>query len=117
MVVGFAQNKKYRCDIGKTFIGSHVSNSPSAQTRYVSASTLISGVASFSGKSFFVMSRHFFTATSGRSRLYRFAMFSSSEAADTNVKLDSVMARPKLPNIGRAITGCGVGIDALASPI
>ena len=27
------------------------------------------------------------------------------------------IARPSAPNIGRKCTGCGVGIDALASPI
>ena len=29
----------------------------------------------------------------------------------------SPVARPSAPNIGRIMSGCGVGIDALASPI
>ncbi len=37
------QNIKYRCAIGKTSAGSHVSNSPSARTSYVSGWTSISG--------------------------------------------------------------------------
>jgi hypothetical protein len=32
-IITDAQNKKYRRAIGNTFAGSHVSNSPSAQTR------------------------------------------------------------------------------------
>ena len=36
---------------------------------------------------------------------------------ETNARLVPARARPIAPNIGRMITGCGVGIDALASPI
>ena len=38
------QNRKYRWASGSSFAGSQASSSPSAQTRYVSGSTSISGV-------------------------------------------------------------------------
>src|SRR5580692_2465888 len=41
----------------------------------------------------------------------------ASAACDTNVKLVEAVAPPNEPNIGRYSTGCGVGMDALASPI
>ena len=34
-----------------------------------------------------------------------------------NVRLVAAVAPPNEPNIGRYNTGCGVGIEALASPI
>ena len=35
----------------------------------------------------------------------------------TKCTLQALSAAPYAPNIGRAMTGCGVGIDALPSPI
>ncbi len=43
-------------------------------------------------------------------------MPAASALCDTNVT-DVASAPPKAPNIGRKWTGCGVGIDALGSPI
>jgi hypothetical protein len=42
---------------------------------------------------------------------------SSSAAGVTNAASLAAGARPTAPNIGRGSTGCGVGIDAFASPI
>src|SRR5437762_502067 len=43
---------------------------------------------------------------------------SSSRATfERNVRLVGAVAAPNEPNIGRYKTGCGVGIDAFASPI
>ena len=39
------------------------------------------------------------------------------DASDTKVMLVAAIAAPKLPNIGRYSTGCGVGMEALGSPI
>src|SRR5215210_5442778 len=38
-------------------------------------------------------------------------------ALERNVRLVENGARPKLPNMGLVKTGCGVGIDALGSPM
>src|SRR5579859_799331 len=40
-----------------------------------------------------------------------------TDACDTNVTAVDCGAAPNDPNIGRYSTGCGVGMDALASPI
>src|SRR5690242_6952652 len=40
-----------------------------------------------------------------------------NDACETKLRLVAAVARPNEPNIGRYRTGCGVGIEALASPI
>src|SRR5882757_4104492 len=55
----FDQNRQYFCASGSLLTGSQVRCTPSAVTRYVSESTSIFGVASFSFISFFVSPRHF----------------------------------------------------------
>ncbi len=73
------------------------------------------GSAVFSGRSALVSGRVLRTATSGRRTANRSARPSSRATGATQASdvLDGMVA----PNMGRAITGCGVGIDALASPI
>ena len=44
-------------------------------------------------------------------------MPSARAAWDTKLTQVLASARPKAPNIGRMCTGCGVGIEALGSPI
>ena len=41
----------------------------------------------------------------------------STAAGETNVSERRPASRPEPANIGRMNTGCGVGIEALASPI
>jgi hypothetical protein len=47
----------------------------------------------------------------------RWSSPASSAAAATKFRLVSAATIGAAPNIGRGSTGCGVGIDALASPI
>src|SRR5215216_5759893 len=75
------------------------------------------GSASFNLRSRLLMPRHFRTAEIRFCKPRVFATPRSSAAFDTNVRLVAYGARPKLPNIGRVITGCGVGIDAFGSPM
>src|SRR5579871_1335954 len=61
------------------------------------------------------MARQFFTATARFRK--RFPIPASSDACDAKVADVDAVAPPKDPNIGRYSTGCGVGMEALASPI
>src|SRR5437868_15212091 len=63
----------------------------------------------------FPIFRQFATATGRLQRPSRSTC--GSEARETNVALVACVAPPNDPNIGRYSTGCGVGIDAFASPI
>lgn len=112
-----AQNKKYRCPSGTRVTGAHAKGTPSARTSYVSASTVITGNASFNGISRFVIPRHPFTATSRFVTPYPVEIPRSIDVPLTNAQLARPRARPIAPNIGRIITGWGVGIDAFGSPI
>src|SRR5579872_2293359 len=60
------------------------------------------------------MARQVLTATA---RFLNCFCTSEAEACETNVTEVDAVAPPNDPNIGRYRTGCGVGIDALASPI
>src|SRR2546429_7846995 len=111
------QKRKYRCAIGRTRAGSHVSRSPSARTTYVSGSTSIRGNALLWIISRLPIERHLPTATARRARPRRRGTSWASAAFDTNVTAAVARARPKAPNIGRESTGWGVGIDAFGSPI
>src|SRR5258706_6406680 len=77
----------------------------------------MSGVAALCTMLFLEMSRVCSTATNCLSTpsLLRNPLLSA--AFDTNTSDDAVSALPKAPNIGRQCTGCGVGIEALGSPI
>ncbi len=57
------------------------------------------------------------TATTRCDSPSRSASPSSTAAGDTKAIDVWPAVRPNAPNIGRGSTGCGVGIDALASPI
>src|ERR1051325_8636700 len=61
--------------------------------------------------------RHLLTATSGFARPRLVRSPASQAACDANVTLVADTAPANAPNIGRKRTGCGVGIDAFASPI
>src|SRR5580698_3079270 len=61
-------------------------------------------------RQFFTVAMIFFTASCCGTPAFR-------AASDTKVMLVATTAVPKLPNIGRYITGCGVGIEAFGSPI
>src|SRR5947199_10242772 len=63
------------------------------------------------------MLRQFSTATDCFRKPSFFGTSPSMAAADRNVRLVAAVAPPNEPNIGRYQTGCGVGIEALASPI
>ena len=73
------------------------------------------GSASFRTRSVFLSARHPFTATARRARP---AIAPESRPARlTKLTEHAGSAAPNDPNIGLAITGCGVGIEALPSPI
>src|SRR5580692_7537469 len=77
----------------------------------------MTGVASFHFMSFLPSLRQFETAST---RLFK--PYSSVTPLDFASLLTKLMeigpgADPKAPNIGRIKTGCGVGMDALGSPI
>src|SRR3984885_2944626 len=61
-------------------------------------------------RQFFTLAMSFFTGRCDVTPAFR-------AASDTKVILVATTAVPKLPNIGRYITGCGVGIEAFGSPI
>src|SRR5580698_10675610 len=75
------------------------------------------GVALLWTISFLPMRRQFLTGAMSFFRPSRCAMSALSDASDTKVMLVAAVAAPKLPNIGRYITGCGVGIEAFGSPM
>src|SRR5438034_6342981 len=95
------QKRKYRCAIGRTRAGSHVSRAPSARTTYVSGSTSIRGNALLWIISRLPIERHLPTATARRARPRRRGTSWASAAFDTNVTAAVARARPKAPNIGR----------------
>src|ERR1700674_3464172 len=75
------------------------------------------GVALLCTMSFFPMRRHLLT---GRTIFFKPSFEGTPAviaACETNVIPVVDVAVPKLPNIGRYITGCGVGMDAFGSPI
>src|SRR5271156_101958 len=75
------------------------------------------GVALLWNMSFFPMWRQLRTGATSFFRPSLCGMPAFSDASDRNVMLVGAIAAPKLPNIGRYITGCGVGIEAFGSPI
>ena len=75
------------------------------------------GNASFSFMSRLPMPRHFFTAATRFCKPSDLCTSWSTAAFERNVRLVENGARPKLPNMGLVKTGCGVGIDALGSPM
>ena len=91
--------------------------SPSTVTRKVSASTVIDGRASLFTMSAFVTPRQSATGTTRCESSSRSARPSSTAAGATKAIEVCPAVRPNAPNIGRGSTGCGVGIEALASPI
>src|SRR5215813_6302728 len=95
------QNKKYRCAIGNTAAGSHVNNSPSARTSYVSGSTSSFGVAELCAMFAFPILRQFSTGQSVFTRRRCCDKCSSIAALETNVSDVSCVAPPNDPNMGR----------------
>src|SRR6267154_2755887 len=87
------------------------------RTVNVSGSTSMRGNASLSGMSALPTLRTSLTATSRRLTANRFASPSSIACGDTKCTDVAAAAAGDAPNIGRGSTGCGVGIDAFASPI
>ncbi len=83
----------------------------------LSGSTRMSGIASLCGRSALPTPRQSRTPTRGRSRPSRSASPSSIAAGATHATLVWAAVRGAAPNIGRGSTGCGVGMEALASPI
>ena len=63
------------------------------------------------------MLRQPFTAATRFCNPNCFGTSRSIACCERKVKLVLNGARPKLPNIGRVNTGCGVGIEAFGSPI
>src|SRR5260370_41337695 len=63
----------------------------------------------------FPMLRHFRTATACLRSPSCWTCL--SDAPDTNLTEVAWVAAPNAPNMGRYRTGCGVGMDALVSPI
>src|SRR6202167_606248 len=61
-------------------------------------------------RQFLTVAMRFFSPSSCRTPAFR-------AASDTKVMLVGAVAAPKLPNIGRYSTGCGVGIEAFGSPM
>src|ERR1700720_3215102 len=75
------------------------------------------GVALLCTMSFFPMWRHLLT---GRTIFFKPSFAGNPAviaACETKVIAVAEVAAPKLPNIGRYNTGCGVGMDAFGSPI
>src|SRR5438552_15070105 len=95
------QKRKYRCAIGSTRAGSHVSRASSARTSYVSASTSIRGSASLWIMSRLPIVRQCETATARRVRPRRRGTPASSAALDTNVTDVEPSARAYAANSGR----------------
>mmetsp|Transcript_125600 Transcript_125600/g.349746 ORF Transcript_125600/g.349746 Transcript_125600/m.349746 type:complete len:216 (-) Transcript_125600:1998-2645(-) len=77
----------------------------------------MSGVAELWTMSAFPMFRVDFTAMTCLSRPYLSLTPAPAAAAETKLTQLGPTALPKLPNMGRINTGCGVGIEALGSPI
>src|SRR5207237_2231831 len=75
------------------------------------------GNTSFSFISRLPMLRHFFTAATRFCKPSDLCTSWSTAVLERNVRLVENGARPKLPNIGLVKTDCGVGIDALGSPM
>src|SRR4051794_21676110 len=75
------------------------------------------GIASFSFMSRFDIVRQLRTAARRFESPYDGATPRSIECCDTNASDAPPPAPPYDPNIGRMLTGCGVGIEALGSPI
>src|SRR5271170_8521914 len=75
------------------------------------------GVALLWTISFLPMCRQFRTGAIGFFRPSRWGMPAMSDASETKVMLVGAVAAPKLPNMERYSTGCGVGIEALGSPM
>mmetsp|Transcript_5078 Transcript_5078/g.20381 ORF Transcript_5078/g.20381 Transcript_5078/m.20381 type:complete len:458 (+) Transcript_5078:528-1901(+) len=75
----------------------------------------MTGNASFSRMSFLVRPRHFMTGSTLFVRPYVFAIPESTHALDTNAT--HVFPGLVAAHIGRIMTGSGVGMDALGSPI
>ena len=98
--------------------GSQRRSSPSARTSYVSGSTVDAGQR--------VVELHVALAEAAAVRAPRQPLRraraaptvpSASARCDTKATSRSGGARPSAPNIGRIRSGCGVGMEALASPI
>lgn len=87
------------------------------RTVNVSGSTSMSGVASLSGICALPTPRTLPTATSLRFTAIRSARPSSMAWGATKCTDVAAAAAGAAPNIGRGSTGCGVGMDAFASPI
>src|SRR5271168_2769024 len=75
------------------------------------------GVALLWIMSFLPMRRQFLTVAMRFFKPRRCGIPALSDASERNVMLVEAVAAPKLPNIGRYSTGCGVGMDAFGSPI
>src|SRR5580658_7408139 len=75
------------------------------------------GVALLWIMSFLPMRRQFRTGATNFLRPSLCDTPALSDASEINVMLVGAIAAPKLPNIGRYITGCGVGIEAFGSPM
>mmetsp|Transcript_24167 Transcript_24167/g.36728 ORF Transcript_24167/g.36728 Transcript_24167/m.36728 type:complete len:299 (+) Transcript_24167:97-993(+) len=114
------QNKKNLWANGIFSTGSHHSRLPSATTSNVSGSTLTSGVASFLTMSAFVT---FLVSTTAATSFPSPNRPSTSSLAArpltnaTDVPPPSPATRGRAPNMGRIITGWGVGMLAFGSPI
>ena len=98
--------------------GARSTSSPSMRTANVSGSTAIAGSASFSGRSALPSER---VSATGTSRAPN-AEPVGEAVVERRRRHEGDAGRRRAtagaaPNIGRGSTGCGVGIDALASPI
>ena len=107
------QKTKYPCPNGNVSAGSALNTFPSASTVYASGSTFIFGMRSFHFISFFPMFLQFFTASIRFFSPYSDILPDVMLAALTKV-MDVEGTRGA--NIGRMITGCTVGMEALGSP-
>ena len=103
--------------MGNSVAGCSSQTSPSIRTVKVSGSTSMRGNASLSGMSALPTLRTSPTATNRRFTASRSASPESIACCDTKCSDVAAAADAAAPNIGRGNTGCGVGIDALASPI
>src|SRR5277367_955037 len=63
------------------------------------------------------MRRQFLTVAMRFFKPRRCGIPALKEASERNVILVGAIAAPKLPNIGRYSTGCGVGMEAFGSPM
>ncbi|COW30396.1 Uncharacterised protein [Mycobacterium tuberculosis] len=83
----------------------------------MSGSTSMLGRASLSGRSVLPTARTSATGASPRLTASRSARRASMDCGATKCTEVAAAVAAAAPNIGRGSTGCGVGIDAFASPI